>query len=60
MGRRMRRCIGRSAGSLVRVLVDLHAVDWQAAGLGGPRPSGRLHAAPGQRLDRTLCARPHD
>ena len=50
---------GRASGGaigdeLVDALVEIHAVDWRAAGLDGLRPAGRLPRAPGPPLLRPL------
>ncbi len=43
--------------AVVDALIELHAVDPAAAGLGGPGPAGRLHRPPGERLDRAVAPR---
>ena len=49
------------AESLVRVLVDLHAVDWQAAGLGEiGRPEGYMRRQVGGWIERYSRARTTD
>jgi aminoglycoside phosphotransferase (APT) family kinase protein len=49
------------AESLVRVLVDLHAVDWQAAGLGEiARPDGYLHRQVSGWMDRLQRSRTNE
>jgi len=49
------------AESLVRVLVDLHAVDWQAAGLGEiGHPDGYMRRQVGGWLDRLSRSRTSD